>query len=214
MSGKRRKRGSGGDDSLHFHPGDADPTRDDGSRCDLNGGDDAVGTEAGAGGAGSAGAGTRGAGGAGGIGLLGPGTPLAVRPWTLWLAIAMVALEAIVLIVSAIFFVRTGAGVEPQLRSSLYGLAVMFVIMSTGLMLVARGLHRMRRWARPATVAWQLLQALFGLSMWGAGALLQVGAIVPAVLCLAGLFSPATIRAYERALGAASSEQHLDTSTD
>ncbi|MFB9777330.1 hypothetical protein [Brevibacterium otitidis] len=198
MSGKRRKRGSGGDDSLHFHPGDADPTRDDGSRCDLNGGDDAVGTEAGA----------------GGIGLLDPGTPLAVRPWTLWLAIAMVALEAIVLIVSAIFFVRTGAGVEPQLRSSLYGLAVMFVIMSTGLMLVARSLHRMRRWARPATVAWQLLQALFGLSMWGAGALLQVGAIVPAVLCLAGLFSPATIRAYERALGAASSEQHLDTSTD
>lgn len=184
MSGKRRKRSAGGDDSVHIHPSDTAP---------------APSADETAGAAGSP---------------LTPGTPMATRPWTLWLAIAMVVLEAVVLVVAAVFFVRTGGAAGAELRSSLFGLAVMFIIMATGLVLVARGLHRMRRWARPATVAWQLLQALFGLSMWGAGMALQFGAIMPAVLCLFGLFSPASVRAYEQALGAGGSEQHLDQQDD
>ena len=50
--------------------------------------------------------------------------------------------------------------------------------------------------------------------MWGAGMALQVGAILPAVLCLFGLFSPASVRAYEQALGAGGSEQHFDQQDD
>ena len=127
--------------------------------------------------------------------------PTAVRrPWTLWAALAMVALEVAVLVVSAGFFVVLSRSGDTEVGSSLLSLAVMFGVLALGLVAVIMGLYRMHRWARPATVAWQVLLILFGLSVLGSGWLLPVGSIVPAVLCLAALFAPPSLAAYGAAI--------------
>lgn len=127
--------------------------------------------------------------------------PTAVRrPWTLWAALAMVALEVAALVVSAGFFVVLSRSGDTEVGSSLLSLAVMFGVLALGLVAVIMGLYRMHRWARPATVAWQVLLILFGLSVLGSGWLLPLGSIVPAVLCLAALFAPPSLRAYGAAI--------------
>lgn len=127
--------------------------------------------------------------------------PTAVRrPWTLWAALVMVALEVAVLVVSAGFFVVLSRSGDTEVGSSLLSLAVMFGVLALGLVAVIMGLYRMHRWARPATVAWQVLLILFGLSVLGSGWLLPVGSIVPAVLCLAALFAPPSLAAYGAAI--------------
>lgn len=151
----------------------------------------------GAGGSAAAGSGVGGSGAGGGTAAP---LPLPARPWTLWAAIAMLVLEIAALVVSAVFFVTLARAGEPALTTSLLSLAVMFAILALGLAGVAVGLHRMRRWARPATVAWQVLLILFGLSVLGSGWLLPVASIAPAVLGLIALFAPPTLRAYEAAL--------------
>lgn len=84
--------------------------------------------------------------------------PTAVRrPWTLWAALVMVALEVAVLVVSAGFFVVLSRSGDTEVGSSLLSLAVMFGVLALGLVAVIMGLYRMHRWARPATVAWQVL---------------------------------------------------------
>ena len=127
--------------------------------------------------------------------------PTAVRrPWTLWAALAMVAVEVAVLVVSAGFFVVLSRSGDTEVGSSLLSLAVMFGVLALGLVAVIMGLYRMHRWARPATVAWQVLLFLFGLSVLGSGWLLPVGSIVPAVLCIVALFAPPSLRAYGAAI--------------
>lgn len=73
----------------------------------------------------------------------------------------------------------------------------MFAILGIGLLVVVRSLWSMHRWSRPATIAWQLLQALFGISTFGGGPLLAAAAIVPAVACVIALFTPSVIRAFD-----------------
>jgi hypothetical protein len=124
------------------------------------------------------------------------------RPWQLWLAIGAVAFEAAELLVSAGFFVLLAVNGGSEVGTSLISLAVMFAVLALGLAAVMQSLYRMRRWARPATVAWQVLLILFGLSVLGDPWVLSVASIVPAAVCLFGLFSPATLRAYEAELQA------------
>ena len=127
--------------------------------------------------------------------------PTAVRrPWTLWAALAMVAVEVAALLVSAGFFVVLSRSGSTDVATSLLSLAVMFGVLALGLVAVIMGLYRMHRWARPATVAWQVLLFLFGLSVLGSGWLLPVGSIVPAVLCIVALFAPPSLRAYGAAI--------------
>ncbi|GAA4284817.1 hypothetical protein GCM10022261_23480 [Brevibacterium daeguense] len=124
------------------------------------------------------------------------------RPWPLWLAIGAVGFEVGELLVAAGFFVVLAVTGGSQVGTSLISLAVMFVVLALGLVAVMQSLYRMRRWARPATVAWQVLLILFGLSVLGEPWALAVASIVPAAVCLFGLFAPATLRAYEAELQA------------
>lgn len=118
------------------------------------------------------------------------------RPGPLYVAMGVVLLEALVLLGSAVaFLVMSGTGGE--LGTSLIALCVMFAILGIGLLVVVRSLWSMHRWSRPATIAWQLLQALFGISTFGGGPLLAAAAIVPAVACVIALFTPSVIRAFD-----------------
>ncbi|SMY12723.1 hypothetical protein [Brevibacterium jeotgali] len=121
------------------------------------------------------------------------------RPGPLFVVMGAVLLEALVLLGSAgAFLVMSGTGGE--LGTSLIALCVMFAILGIGLLVVVRSLWLMHRWSRPATIAWQLLQALFGISTFGGGPLLAAAAIVPAVICVVALFTPSVIRAFDLAI--------------
>ncbi|WP_035282178.1 hypothetical protein [Brevibacterium album] len=121
------------------------------------------------------------------------------RPRGIVVAAGIVWLESAALLVAAVAFIAVGAGSSTV---SLIALAAMFVVLALGLFAVALAIWRMHRWGRPAAIAWQILQALFGVSMltappvdfWGAA-----GAIVPAAIFLAAIFLPASLRAYELA---------------
>lgn len=121
------------------------------------------------------------------------------RPGHLCVAIAVVALEALALVAVAgacIVLAVTGG----QLGTSLLALGVMFAILGVGMIAVTRSLWVMHRWARPAAIAWQVLQALFGVSTFQAGPLLGLAAIVPAVVFLYAIFQPRVVYAFEDAI--------------
>ena len=84
--------------------------------------------------------------------------------------------------------------------TSLLALGAMFAILGACMVAVTRSLWLMQRWARPAAIAWQVLQALFGFSTFQAGPLLGLAAIVPAVVFLYAIFQPRVIYAFEDAL--------------
>ena len=121
------------------------------------------------------------------------------RPGHLYVAIAVVALEALALVAVAgacVVLAVTGG----QLGTSLLALGVMFAILGVGMIAVTRSLWVMHRWARPAAIAWQVLQALFGVSTFQAGPLLGLAAIVPAVVFLYAIFQPRVLYAFEDAI--------------
>lgn len=121
------------------------------------------------------------------------------RPGPLYVVLGVVLLEALTLLGIAVsFLVMSGTGGE--LGTSLIALCVMFAILGLGMLVVVRSLWLMHRWSRPATIAWQLLQALFGISTFGGGPLLAAAAIVPAVICVVALFTPSVIRAFDIAI--------------
>lgn len=121
------------------------------------------------------------------------------RPGPLYIVLGVVLLEALVLVGSAVAFLlmaRTGG----ELGTSLLALCVMFAILGAGMLAVARSLWVMHRWARPAAIAWQVLQALFGISTFESGPLLGAAAIVPAILCVYAMFRPSVIEAFDTAI--------------
>ncbi|GAA2011083.1 hypothetical protein [Brevibacterium samyangense] len=119
------------------------------------------------------------------------------RPLGLFVAAGVVALEALALAVISVVFVVVAIGAG-NLGTSLVALAVMFLLLGVCLFGVALGLFRMRRWARPASVAWQVLMVLGG---FAAGQWIGVVAIVLAALGLVSLFLPSVVRFYEANLG-------------
>lgn len=121
------------------------------------------------------------------------------RPGPLSVAVGVVLLEALALLGSAaafLFMSDTGG----ELGTSLIALCVMFAILGAGMLTVARSLWVMHRWARPAAIAWQVLQALFGFSTFESGPLLGLAAIVPAIIFAYAIFRPSVIEAFEAAI--------------
>ncbi|MYM18407.1 hypothetical protein GSY69_00030 [Brevibacterium sp. 5221] len=120
-------------------------------------------------------------------------------PWTLLLAVAMTALEALALTVAAVAYVVVAVGQRAD-PVPLIALAAMFLLLAVGLVGVAIGLARFGRWARPACVAWQVLLLLFAFNVGPAAGLMFWAALIPAVLSLVGIFLPPSLRAYDGAL--------------
>ena len=125
------------------------------------------------------------------------------KPAVLWVAALVVVGESVALAIVAGLFVYMGVSenhAEAGLSTSLLSMGAMFTILAIGLALVGRGLLRLQRWARPAAIAWQILLALFGLSMLGSGWFLPTVSLVPSLVFLAVIFSPPALRAYETAI--------------
>lgn len=126
-------------------------------------------------------------------------TSLPARPPQLLVAIGVVLLEALALLgvaVACVMLAMSGG----ELGTSLLALAVMFGLLGIGMAAVTRSLWMMHRWARPAAIAWQVLQALFGFSTFQAGPLLGLAAIVPAAVFLYAIFRPPVLFAFEDAI--------------
>lgn len=104
----------------------------------------------------------------------------------------MVALQGVVVLAFAVFYVVGQPRGSSQ--STVLASAVLFVVAGAGLLLVARGLFGLRRWARSPALTWQLVSApvvyaLFQSGRWYLAAPLMLSV----VLTLRGVFAiPAT----------------------
>jgi len=129
----------------------------------------------------------------------GPAAPVARAPAGLRVAAAAQVTEAVGLCVAGAFAAASTAdGRSYQLAS---GIALILIAFGTaaGLAAIAVGLARARPWSRIPAVMTQLFVVIAGLTLldghrpeWGVPALVLAG------LCLAGLFTPASLRALNR----------------
>ena len=121
------------------------------------------------------------------------------RPAALLFSAAAQVLEALGLAVAAVFAaVATANGHSYQLAS---GVALTLIALGTaaGLAAIAVGLARAKPWSRTPAVMTQLFVVIGGFTLldghrpeWG------VPAVALAVICVAGLFTPASLRALNR----------------
>lgn len=107
----------------------------------------------------------------------------------------VVGVEAIGMVVVTLVLLLSIAGARAgsfDLASGV-ALAVGTAIAAAGLVLVALGILRSRKWTRPAALVWQLVQILVGVDAFqGAGARPDLGTLllVPGVIALILLFTP------------------------
>lgn len=121
------------------------------------------------------------------------------RPVALRLAAAAQAAEAVGLVVAGVFAAAaTADGQSYQLASGIALTLIVFVT-AAGLAALAVGLARARSWSRIPVVMTQLFVVIAGFTLldghrpeWG------VPALALAAVCLAGLFTPASLRALNR----------------
>ena len=125
--------------------------------------------------------------------------PAAPPPGALRLAAAAQVIEAAGLCVAAVFgAISTADGKSSQAGSGL-ALTVFTVAIALGIALIAAALAKARPWSRTPVVMTQLLVVIGGIVLldghrpeWGVPALLL------AVACLAGVLTPASLRALNR----------------
>jgi hypothetical protein len=125
--------------------------------------------------------------------------PSGVRPAELRLAAAAQALEAVGLAVAGVFAAIATADGQSYTKGSGIALTLICFGVAAGLAAFAVGLNRARPWTRTPVVMTQLFVILGGVYLvighrlaWG------VPALVIAALCLAGIFTPASLRALNR----------------
>jgi hypothetical protein len=124
---------------------------------------------------------------------------MATRPATLWMAAAAQVIEAVGLCVAAAFAAASTADGRSYQQGS--GIALTLIALGTaaGLAAIAAGLAQARPWSRIPAGVTQLFVIIAAITLldghrpeWGAPALAL------AVLCLAGLLAPASLRALNR----------------
>jgi hypothetical protein len=121
------------------------------------------------------------------------------RPVALRVSAAAEAIEAVGLVVAAVFAaVATADGRSYQLGSGV-ALTLITVGVAAGVAAIALGLARARLWSRTPTAVIQLFVVIGGFTLldghrpeWG------VPAVALAAICVAGLLTPASLRALNR----------------
>jgi hypothetical protein len=128
-----------------------------------------------------------------------PKTPQALTPAALRLAAAAQVIEAAGLCVAAVFGAVSTADGQSSQAASGAALSVFAVLVAVGIALIAAALAKARPWSRTPTVMTQLVVIVGGIVLldgnrpeWGVPALLLAAA------CLAGLLTPASLRALNR----------------
>jgi hypothetical protein len=116
-------------------------------------------------------------------------------PAPLVVAVALAALEAVVLVVYGLSLIPVLSGERLVMGASSVGF---FLVYGGALGFLAWQLRRLRSWARAPVVLAQLLQVMVGASFWGgATSALAVGLVGVALATLAGIFHPASIAALD-----------------
>ena len=125
--------------------------------------------------------------------------PASQAPPALRLAAAAQVIEAAGLCVAAAFGAVSTADGKSSQAASAVALIVLTVAVAAGIALIAAALAKARPWSRTPTVMTQLLVVIGGIILldghrpeWGVPALLL------AATCLAGLLTPASLRALNR----------------
>jgi hypothetical protein len=123
------------------------------------------------------------------------------EPKALLLAAAAQGIEAVGLAVAAVFAAVSTADGQSHTAASGIALTVLGFAVAGGLAAIAVGLAQARPWSRVPAVLTQLCVIIAGIALldghrpeWGVPALVLAGA------CLAGLFTPASLRALNRQL--------------
>jgi hypothetical protein len=126
-------------------------------------------------------------------------SPAGQRPAALRLAAAAQLIEAVGLCVAAAFGAISTADGKSSQAASGAALTVLAVAAAVGIALIAAALAKARPWSRTPTAMTQLLVIIGGIALldgdrpeWGVPALLLAAA------CLAGLLTPASLRALNR----------------
>lgn len=124
-----------------------------------------------------------------------------VPPWptTLWIAIGALCVEALALVGAGVWSIALAVSAKEE-ATSLVALGAMFVVFGALMVGVVFGVSRGVRWARPASVAWQVLQLISGFAIVGQDPRIGGPAIVLAAATLVGLFAPPTLTWYEARL--------------
>ena len=124
------------------------------------------------------------------------------EPRALRLAAAAQGIEAVGLAVAAVFAAISTADGRSSSPANGAGLTVLVVIVAAGLAAIAVGLAKARPWSRVPAVLTQLCIIIAAVALldghhpeWG------VPALALAAACLAGLFTPASLRALNRPPG-------------
>jgi hypothetical protein len=124
------------------------------------------------------------------------------EPRALRLAAAAQGIEAVGLAVAAVFAAISTADGRSSSPANGAGLTVLVVIVAAGLAAIAVGLAKARPWSRVPAVLTQLCVIIAAVALldghhpeWG------VPALALAAACLAGLFTPASLRALNRPPG-------------
>ena len=91
----------------------------------------------------------------------------ASRPVPLLVGLALVLLEAVVLVVLGIAVVVASALDQGDLLGTNAGVLLVLVLIGGFLLLAARGLWQGKRWGRGPVITWQLLQFAVAVTSWG-----------------------------------------------
>src|SRR5690625_5231717 len=95
------------------------------------------------------------------------------------IGLALVLLEAIVLVVLGIAVVAASILDHGDLLGTNAGVLLVLVLIGGFLVLAVRGLWQGKRWGRAPVITWQLLQFAVAVTSWGA---LEWWALVPALV--------------------------------
>ncbi|MBV9093720.1 MAG: hypothetical protein JO132_07570, partial [Streptosporangiaceae bacterium] len=123
----------------------------------------------------------------------------ASRPAALRLAAAAVAAEAAGMCVAGAFAAVATADRQSYQLASGVALTLIAFVAAAGLVAIAAGLARARPWSRTPALMAQLFVIIAGITLldghrfaWGVPALVAAGA------CVAGIFTPSSVRALNR----------------
>ena len=118
------------------------------------------------------------------------------RPLALRIGLAVVLLEAVVLVVLGAGVVIASVLDDGAMLGINAGVLAVLVLIGGFLLLAVRGLWQGKRWGRGPVITWQLLQFFVAITSWGG---LEWWALVPAlllpVIVLVCLLTPASLSA-------------------
>jgi hypothetical protein len=128
----------------------------------------------------------------------GPG--LAAEPKALLLAAAAQGIEAAALAVLAVLSAVSTADGRSHTRASGIAITLLVLLVAAGLATVAVSLAKARPWSRVPSALTQVFIIIVGIALMGGHPGWAGPALAVAVICLAGLLTPASLRALNRPL--------------